>query len=144
MAMNNDAKLKSIWDAIFLRRGGESAITKLWKNWDEGNRSFLLNNIELKHNEIPVLLSKLKDRYVILTTQQLITELATVNIQNIIDVLPIEFAIKNKNELNEMDVYTNKKETLRISVDSGKAYFGLWNILLQIVRSNRSKSKKLQ
>lgn len=140
MSSAMDSQLKSIWSSIFSRKGTASSSTKLWEDWDEDRRHRLSDVVLQK--ELPVLLSFSEpENVVLLTTQRLVVGNRSVDVKDIVDVIPAEFSTREKASLKELDIVVNTKEKFRVPLESGSAYFGIWSVLLHIARSNGAKTK---
>jgi hypothetical protein len=138
MSRRDDQQLRTVWAPVFSRKGGADSVTRLWEDWNEEIRSSILEKVVLVDQEEPVILSGPDSGdCAILTTRRLYFGGKVIDICEIMDVRPVEFTRRPKEKLNELDVVTRDGGFLRLTSSPGSGYFGLWNVLLHIARSNR-------
>jgi hypothetical protein len=140
--MTTDENLKSTWVSIFLRKGASGVNTRLWDDCDEARRTALFAGLDLMSGELPVLVSGTTvQTRLVLTTRRLVHGATDVPIEHIAGVEPVDFAKRAKSRLSALQVATVDSKTVRIEIESGPPYMGLWNVLLHIASKNvRSKS----
>jgi hypothetical protein len=140
MNTRSDSRLKSSWSTLFSRKGAGSETVRLWDDWDELSRRTAIDIIKLWDNELPVLLSipSMKPATAV-TTRRVISGSNSIEVDSVCDVKPVEFSETQKDQLSELDLLTETGDRLRISVDPGPGYFGLWSLLLHIAKGNQRK-----
>jgi hypothetical protein len=140
--MTGDDGFKSVLAAIFSRKGGLCATAQLWDDWDDEIRNLALGKVQLENGELPVLLVISNELCrLILTTRQLICGSSVVALSEIVDVKPVSFTEKRKDQLNEVDVDLSTGRSIRLVIDSGPSYFAIWSILLHVAKRNVAHGK---
>ena len=135
--MNVDECLRSIWAAIFSRKGGRSPTIQLWDDWDNDTRVTALETRQLEREELPVVLAKPRvGGPVLLTTRRLLCNSGEAFVSDIVGVKPVEFTERQKDQLSALDVQISAGMFLRITLEPGASYFALWSVLLHISKRN--------
>ena len=141
--MSSDEKLKSTWASIFSRKGGPGECLRLWEDWDDSSRAAALRNVSLEVDELPVILSSSKTGgATLLTTRRLTCDFGTAPVQEVAGIKPVEFAQRQKDQLNELDIELSNGRSMRIAIEPGPSYFGMWNVLLNIARRNAHTTRE--
>lgn len=135
--MTGDDDFKSVLNSIFLRKNGGAATARLWGDWDDMVLASILGKIQLASGELPVVLAfQNESSWLVVTTRQLISGQMAVPLNEIVDVKPVSFIDKAKNQLNELDVGVVSGNYVRIFSGSGNAYSAIWSIILYVARRN--------
>ncbi len=135
--MSGDASSKMTWTAIFSRKGGSGARTRLWDDWDTETRADVLHSVHLDDNELPVLLARPSaGLQFLLTTRRLIYGSVTAAVNDIVEIKPVQFTEKRKDQLDELSVGLTSGKAFQIAVEIGPSYVALWNTLLHISKHN--------
>lgn len=123
--------------AIFQRKNGKSAATRLWIDWDETTREKLSGRAVIGENERPLILSVSTSGYCLLTTCRLVTEHWSASLRDVVGVRSVGFGSVNKGQLSDLSVEHRSGEQLELSMETGKSYFAIWQILLFLAQNNR-------
>lgn len=135
--MDADEALRTTWSSIFKRRGGPGDATKLWDRWDSEARAAALDKVMLEAGELPVVLARSPNGdATLLTTRRLVLRDGVTALTEVVDIKPVDFGVKRKDQLNELNVELTSGRSLTLTVESGHSYFALWNVLLNIVKRN--------
>src|SRR5690349_14491860 len=96
-SMTSDERLKSIWCALFSRRGGSGETTRLWDHWDDDTRAAALGSAILEGGELPVVMVRSHaGGWILLTTRRLVCDSGAAPLQEIVSIKPVEFTHKRK------------------------------------------------
>jgi hypothetical protein len=135
--MTGDRSIKSLWTSIFSRKGGSDTCTRIWDDWDEESKTGALRDIDLQPGELPVVMAKSPlGTLIVLTSRRLFCLPHVTDVQDIMDIKPCDFGLKNKDQLSELNIELASGNFFLLSVASGPSYFALWNLLLHICRKN--------
>ncbi len=137
--------LKSTWESIFRRKGGDGAHTRLFDSMEPGQRSTLLSSLALRATELPVIGSLPgSGNWLVLTTERIVwvmqgarQELATGNIRDAIADLVQLRNSQSKLQMRTLQVLTFSGEEYTIELEPGLPLSGIWNVLKNIGTRNR-------
>ena len=126
-----------VWRRIFTQKGGSDSQTRLWEDWDDATQSELLSRYSLRENESPVILSCTHAaEYVLLTSQRLLWGQCEVELVHICDVMPLDFGKTQKILQTHLEIKTRSGKKLSVQLSPGASFFGMWNVLRNIVEYN--------
>ena len=138
--------LKSTWESIFRRKGGDGVYTRLFDSLEPGQRSTLLSALELREAELPVIGSiRGPNSWLLLTTERLTWaiagrrhELAAEIIHDTTaDLKGLQDSGKSKLEMRTLQVITLAGEEYTIDLEPGQPLSGTWNVLKNLGARNR-------
>ena len=136
----NDRALRSVLLALFRRRGGSGRSTREFDELEPELQAALLARAALRDGELPLWACVLApERWTLLTTRQLVSrtedQLDRVSLAEIVAVQPDFPAIAedgaggSKKRWRWLHIETAGGRSLRLEVEAGLPFVGLWNTL---------------
>jgi|SRR3954470_9465058 hypothetical protein len=143
MSITNSQHTKSAWSSIFKRKGASGKHTKLFEDFDVVGQKAIVEHASLGEDELPVLASTpTEGSWFLLTTKRLLLFAGEANeaveASSIAEVLPAEFGHVRKEEMTLLKLKLNGGRELRVQVEAGLPFFGVWNVLRNAVARNKS------
>jgi len=133
---------KNTLTSIFERKGGAGTFTKRFEAFAPAEQNQLLQDLKMGQDELPVIAGIMTDdRRILITTERIMqfenNAWSVIIVSDIIGVAPVQFGSIKKAEMEKLAIKTKTGSNKYLTVESGKPYFGIWNMLLNIVARNR-------
>ena len=146
--MKEAISIKKVMSSIFVRKGPETERTKLFDNLTEDIQAKLLESISLRSDELAVIAYLQEDSdWLLITTERILcrqsSRICSIDLDRLKDVTValVEDAAKGargKDDLTFLKIVLKAGEEQIIETESGKPYFGIWNMLNFFVRREMS------
>ena len=138
---------KDIWTSIFLRKGKNGAYTRLFNSLEPSQQHMLLDVVGLRDTELAVIGSvQNPEKWLVVTTERVVWSIggnrnvvAVGEISHIKADIPSPEAKKN---LHELQIVTMTGKTYLIELEPGAPLMGVWNVLVNMARRNRTAMKQ--
>lgn len=144
--MNADY-LKNVWSSIFRRKGGDGAYTRLFDCLPQSQIEILTSALALEQDELGVI-GSVRDSFnwFALTTERIVwltdgtrSEVQCKDIRDaIVDFQDLKGNYSGKLGLKYITIITFASGEHRLELESGLPLSGVWNILKNIGRRNRT------
>ena len=150
MTLMNAESLKDSWSAIFRRKGGNGATTRLFDSLDPIKKSEILTLVKLDRAELPVI-GQLLDaqNWFLLTTKRLVwtieSEHHELDNSAIVDAtidLDVASLGRNKMAVRQLSIEVLDGGTQFLELEPGLPLSGVWNVLKNIGTRNRKSSQR--
>lgn len=141
--MTPHESLKATLGSIFDRKGGAGTFTQRFEAFVPIEQQQLLEGANLGQDELSVVASKMADGRRILITTERILQLepdgwSSITVSEITDVEPVKFGSVKKAEMDQLVLRTKSSGDKCLTTEAGPPYFGIWNMLLNLVARNRA------
>ena len=128
---------------IFNKNGGDGENIKLFKSFSPSQRERFLNACELEHDENPIIVGQNENGNVFLLSNKRIASFCKTGITFVwlAEISCVKLSEKlssvdEKEKWKQLEVIDFRGKSHFFELESGKPFFGVWNILLFVSAHN--------